>query len=132
MYRKFPFNSVSINERAKSEIEFPQKECTSLSSDRQDKYQCDVCFITLSSCDGSVLRNSNSKIILMHCNVIVGRILFQLVSVLALSECRQLRPDCSQLQQYAMPSEDQRLELFEGVEALAPKKDVGLKVVSFI
>ncbi|EYC23867.1 hypothetical protein Y032_0015g2879 [Ancylostoma ceylanicum] len=52
-----------------------------------------------------------------------------LASILALSGCLQLRPDCSQLGQYAMPSDEHRMVLFSGVEHLAPRKDVGLKVV---
>ncbi|EYC23865.1 hypothetical protein Y032_0015g2879 [Ancylostoma ceylanicum] len=55
-----------------------------------------------------------------------------LASILALSGCLQLRPDCSQLGQYAMPSDEHRMVLFSGVEHLAPRKDVGLKVVSFV
>ncbi|KAL6741214.1 hypothetical protein Aduo_014490 [Ancylostoma duodenale] len=52
-----------------------------------------------------------------------------LASILALSRCLQLKPDCSQLGEYAMPTDEQRMDLFFGVEARAPKKDVGLKVV---
>ncbi|EYC23862.1 hypothetical protein Y032_0015g2877 [Ancylostoma ceylanicum] len=56
-------------------------------------------------------------------------ILLTLASIAALSTCLQLRPHCSQLGKYAMPSSDQRMVLFTGVEALAPSKDVGLKIV---
>ncbi|KAL6741212.1 hypothetical protein Aduo_014488 [Ancylostoma duodenale] len=54
--------------------------------------------------------------------------LLTIASIVALSSCLQLRPHCSQLAKYAMPSSEQRMVLFTGVEALAPSKDVGLKI----
>ncbi|RCN49761.1 hypothetical protein ANCCAN_04218 [Ancylostoma caninum] len=51
-----------------------------------------------------------------------------LASVAALAGCLQLRPDCSQLDPYAL-QDGERMELFSKVQAYAPKKNVGLSLV---
>lgn len=87
--------------------------------------------IPASFSDGSMLHNSRCESFRPSYNPLFRYERFQFAAVVALTWSLQLRPECSQLGKYAMPRE-QRMQLFFGVETLAPKKDVGLKVVSFI
>ncbi|RCN49769.1 hypothetical protein ANCCAN_04226 [Ancylostoma caninum] len=54
-------------------------------------------------------------------------ILLTLTALVSMMECLQMRPNCSQLGQYALP-DGLRLQLFAGVDAHAPKREVSMSL----